>query len=119
MCFFLLSDVVARASNTMLTRRGERLGFFVLLLNLREGLQLSTVEWWVNCKFVINGLNLNVEICIPYNHFGERFACFLHFVLIFIFRAACAAYGSSQARGQIGEVAASLRHSNTGSKPCL
>ena len=37
------------------------------------------------------------------------------------FRAAFAAYGGSQARGQIGAVAASLRHShsNTGSEPRL
>ena len=33
--------------------------------------------------------------------------------------AACAVYGSSQARGQIGATAASLHHNNTGSEPCL
>ena len=38
-----------------------------------------------------------------------------------LYRAAPVAYGGSQARGQIGAVAASLRHnhSNTGSKLCL
>ena len=39
----------------------------------------------------------------------------------FIFRATPAAYGSSQARGRIGAVAASLHHShsNSGSEPHL
>ena len=39
----------------------------------------------------------------------------------FLFRAAPAAYGGSQARGQIGAVAASLHHShsNKGWKPRL
>ena len=43
------------------------------------------------------------------------------FVLFFLFRAIPIAYGSSQARGQIGAAAAGLHysHSNTGSKPCL
>ena len=44
--------------------------------------------------------------------------CFWSFCL---FRAAPATYGGSQARGQIGAVAASLHHSlsNWGSEPCL
>ena len=37
----------------------------------------------------------------------------------FPFMAQVAAYGSSQARGQIGATAASLRHSNTGSETHL
>ena len=39
----------------------------------------------------------------------------------FLFRATLVAYGSSQARGQIGAVAAGLRqsHSNAGSEPHL
>ena len=39
----------------------------------------------------------------------------------FLFRATIAAYGSSQARGPIGAVAAGLRHShsNVGSEPHL
>ena len=43
------------------------------------------------------------------------------FIYFFDFRATIAAYGSSQARGQIGTVAASLHHShsNTGSESCL
>ena len=36
-----------------------------------------------------------------------------------LFRAAPAAYGDSQAKGQIGATAAGLHHSNEGSKPCL
>ena len=57
---------------------------------------------------------------------------FLFFVFVFLFvclfvflnglfRAAPAAYGNSQARGQIGAMAASVHHSpsNTGSEPRL
>ena len=42
-----------------------------------------------------------------------------HRLLFFLFRAASAVHGSSQARGRIGATAASLRqsHSNMGSKP--
>ena len=36
-----------------------------------------------------------------------------------LFRAALAAHGSSQARGQIGAAAAHLHHSHPGSKPYL
>ena len=43
------------------------------------------------------------------------------FVCVCLFRAACAAYGGSQFRGQIGAVAPGLHHShsNAGSEPCL
>ena len=43
------------------------------------------------------------------------------FIYVFLFRATPAAYGSSQARGQIGATAADLRHShsNTRSEPHL
>ena len=46
---------------------------------------------------------------------------FLVFFFFFIFMAAPAAYGSSQARGQIGAAAASLHHShsNARTQPCL
>ena len=46
---------------------------------------------------------------------------FLFIHLFFLFRAAPSAYGSSQARDQIGAIAASLHHShsNVGSKPRL
>ena len=42
-----------------------------------------------------------------------------YFIIIIFFRATVAAYGSSQARGQIGAAADGLRHSrsNTGSEP--
>ena len=42
-------------------------------------------------------------------------------IIILLFRAAPAAYGSSQGRGQIGAAAPSLyySHSNAGSKPHL
>ena len=43
------------------------------------------------------------------------------FIYLLLFKAAPAAYGSSQARGRIGAVAASLDHSHTeaGSELCL
>ena len=46
---------------------------------------------------------------------------YLFFCLYLFFRAAPVAHGGSQARGQIGALAASLCHShgNAGSKPCL
>ena len=46
---------------------------------------------------------------------------FIYLFIICLFRATPAAYGSSQARGWIGAVAARLRHrhSNARSKPCL
>ena len=46
---------------------------------------------------------------------------YLFIYLFCLFKAALTAYGSSQARGQIRVVAASLRHSrsNTRSEPCL
>ena len=45
---------------------------------------------------------------------------FFFFLFLFLlFRVACEASGSFQARGQIGAAAASLCHSNMGSEPCL
>ena len=45
------------------------------------------------------------------------------FIYLFLsfFRATPAAYGGSQARGQMGATAAGLRHSysNAGTEPCL
>ena len=55
----------------------------------------------------------------PQNSWSERQVYFLFFFSLF--RATPTAYGGSQARGQIGDRAASLHHShsNTGSKPHL
>ena len=45
--------------------------------------------------------------------FDSKFRNMLFFVLVFaLFRAAPAAYGGSQARGQMGATAAGLCHSN-------
>ena len=46
---------------------------------------------------------------------------FWGFLFVYFFRAVYAAYGSSQARGQIGAIAAGLHHShsNAGSEPRL
>ena len=69
------------------------------------------------------------QLCISYAMLGTKikkehgfvclFDCYLFY--FFLFRATPLAYGSSQARGQIGATAAGLHHSysNTGSKPCL
>ena len=48
------------------------------------------------------------------------FFYFLFFCFLF-FRATCAGYGGSQARGRIRAAATGLQHnhSNTGSEPCL
>ena len=53
--------------------------------------------------------------------FFIRTGLFLFFPFFFFFRAAPTAYGSSQARGQIGAIASGLHHSHSkvGSKPCL
>ena len=59
---------------------------------------------------------LSVSLCPdfpPFFFFLFSFSFFLHF------RAAPAAYGGFQARGQIGATAAGLCHSNTGSEPHL
>ena len=54
-------------------------------------------------------------------HIHFYFLIFNFIYLFFLFRAAPLAYGSSQARGQIGATISSLHHShsNTGSKPRL
>ena len=58
----------------------------------------------------------------PNLFFYEFEVCFFFFFLsFFVFRAVHMAYGGSQARGQIINMAASLHHShsNMGSKLCL
>ena len=52
---------------------------------------------------------------------GHQFSQHGLFVYFFLFRATLAAYGGSQAMGQIGATAASLHHSlsKAGCKPCL
>ena len=64
-----------------------------------------------------------ISVCICANEFSFlSFLSFFFFFCLFSFsRSAPAAYGGSQARGQIGAVASGLRlsHSNAGSEPCL
>ena len=64
------------------------------------------MEWELNPRNSAPGLH------IPF---------FFFFFFSFPFMAAPEAYGSSEARGQIGAAAACLRHSqsNAGSEPCL
>ena len=54
-------------------------------------------------------------------HVQHKVRIFLYGYILSFFRATPTAYGSSQARGGIGTIAASLRHShsNASSKPCL
>ena len=55
------------------------------------------------------------------NGFQFYFLLLFYFYFFVFSRADPAAYGGSQARGPIGDVAAGLRHShsNAGSEPCL
>ena len=48
---------------------------------------------------------------------GVFFPLFIFIDLFSLFRAATAAYGSSQARGQIGAIAAGLHHSHSNAIP--
>ena len=51
----------------------------------------------------------------------DRGMLFVFACLFLLFKAKLVAYGSSQAKGQIGAIAGGLlqSHSNTGSEPCL
>ena len=82
-------------------------------LKLRPFIQLSN-SWRINSisiSFTNNVSNLPI--------LTQAFLFFFILLLLFFFRATPVAYRSSQARGQIGPVAAGLCHSNAGSKPCL
>ena len=70
------------------------------------------------CVSYNDGNNLNW--CIQPLHV-VHFSFFLFFFFFCLFRATLAAYGGSQARGQIRPAAAGLRHSHsdTRSEPCL
>ena len=49
----------------------------------------------------------------------EVFVCFCFFFFFLLFRAVSAAYGSSQAMGPIGTIAASLHHSHSNARSDL
>ena len=70
-------------------------------------------------KYGIN-LRLSENILHRSNHLQKKFFLKILFYVC-LFRAILTAHGGSQARGQIGAVAAGLhhRHSNTRSEPCL
>ena len=59
-----------------------------------------------------------IENCEPVDNImrGSCFWSFLFFFFFCLFRAAPIAYGSCQARGQIGATSAGLHHA--GSEPC-
>ena len=88
-----------------------------------------TRTYWNKYKFphMISGLFL----CLHYSSISTCFvfvsgqsrpfqSLFILFFFFFcLFRASSTAYGSSQARGQVRAVAASLSHRNRGSELCL
>ena len=78
---------------------------------------------WVMLS-VISKILLKVEIILILTKVSLALFLFFFFFFLFFFassRAAPTAYGGSQARGQIGAVAAGLHHSHshTRSEPCL
>ena len=82
--------------------------------------------FWGTCTIVpshywylrFSSFSTSSPICMVFHLFSFLFSFFLPGGGVF-FRAALTAYRSSQARGQIGAPAASLRHSNAGSELCL
>ena len=56
-----------------------------------------------------------VVLCLA--KFGNFSVIYLHTFSFLLFRAAPVAYGDSQARGQIGAVAAGLHHSHSNTRP--
>ena len=69
-----------------------------------------------NSTNIVNALVLRMS---PFLFWGSKIRLYMFF--FFLFRAASAAYGGSQARGRIGAAAANLHHSlsSAGSKLCL
>ena len=78
---------------------------------MRQKLQDCHAELWDHLKLVI----VNFIFILNFKKL------FIYLFIFCFFRAACVAYGSSQARGLIGAAAASLchSHSNKGSRPHL
>ena len=80
---------------------------------------------FLHCKFSVFAIELIIFMREIYE--TMQISCFFFFLLhffffvFFFFRVTPMVYGGSQARGQIGAVAAGLchSHSNTGSKLCL
>ena len=63
------------------------------------------------------GIFIN-DVWVYSYHFALCFLFFFFCLFVLLFRAAPAAYGGSQARGQIRAAAVSLHHSHAGSEPC-
>ena len=115
---FVCLITVARNSNTMLNNSGES-GHTCLIPDFSGKVSALSTEYYICCRFVINGFEY-VKVCCLHTRFGKRlFVCFFVCFCLFAFsRATPAAYGGSQATGRIGAVATSLRqsHSNAGSE---
>ena len=96
---------------------------FLTLWNRLSYLEVPICNMWYN-KFLYqiigNYACKHIWIILYKILYIYLFICFLFF-RFFLFRAVPAAYGSSQARGQIGATTASLHHSdrNAGSQPHL
>ena len=63
---------VARTSNTKLSRNGEKWHPCLVLDFSWEGFQFFTIEYYVDCGFVIDGFYY-VQTCTLYTHFGKGF----------------------------------------------
>ena len=76
-------------------------------------------EYLLSTKSTAKSFCIGLYLMHPW--FSDNSTQSFHFFFFFLFRAIPEAYGSSQARGQIGAVAAGLHHShsNSGSQLCL
>ena len=90
----------------------ESYGLYLISLTSHRILFNKIFPFWKNPAFLISLVSSFPGL--------SQDLCFVFFVF-FLFRAASTAYGRSQARGQVGAIAASLRHShsNAGSEPPL
>ena len=82
----------------------------ICLSLLKKYLSRTSVQFLIG---LFNFFFLDIELYILFKYF-----ILFYSILLLLFRATTEAYGSSQARGQIGATAASLchSHSNTGSE---
>ena len=73
------------------------------------------------CLYKCEPLTLSFEMLVISFIYRNTNTMVIYGLFFFFLSAAPAAYGSSQARGWIGPVAAGLchSHSNAGSEPCL
>ena len=81
---------------------------------------VSLFSWGKKIGGSPNNLDDLEDICDVVPQKFEAYLFLKIFIyLLLLFRVTPMAYGDSQARGPVGAVAPSLRHSHTRSKPCL